>query len=72
MKILYIKWRDSRRYTYQMETTEDFSICEIHTIGFVVNENSKQYVLCQDIIEGDIRGVIVIPKENVISTKIIK
>lgn len=65
-RIVRIIWRDSRRYTYQMETSERFDVCEIETVGFLVKEDKKQYVLCQDLIDDDVRGVIVIPKENVV------
>lgn len=69
MKILKITWRDSRRYIYQMEKTEECSIVEIITIGFLVKEDKKSIVLCQDLIDEDIRGVMCIPKENIISVK---
>lgn len=66
MKICKVTWRDSRRYTYQMEATEDFSVCEIETIGFLVKETKQFVVLCQDSIDEDVRGVICIPRENII------
>ena len=69
-KITKITWRDSRRYVYQMEDNEDFSVCEITTVGFLVKEETKHFVLAQDLIDDEFRGIIVIPKENVI--KIIK
>ncbi len=68
MKLLVVLWRDSHRYTYQMGVEEDVTYCTIKTIGWLVSENKKQIVLSQDDIDGDIRGVIVIPKENIIDT----
>lgn len=49
-----------------MELDEGTSVCEIETVGFLVRKEKDSYVLAQDNIEGDIRGVIVIPRENVI------
>lgn len=66
MKLIVITWRDSHRYTYQMEADEEVTYCTIKTVGWLVSENKKQIVLAQDDIEGDIRGVIVIPRENIV------
>ncbi len=66
MKIVVVTWRDSHRYTYQMEADEEVACCTIKTVGWLVSENEKQIVLSQDDIEGDIRGVIVIPRENIV------
>jgi len=67
MKIVLVTWRDSHRYTYQMEKDEEVSVTEIKTVGWLVSDNTNQVVLAQDDIEDDIRGVIVIPRENIIS-----
>jgi len=66
MKPVKIRWSDSRRYVYQMEADEETSTCIIESVGFLVKEKSNAYVLCQDNIEGEIRGVLVIPRVNVI------
>ncbi len=72
-KIYHITWRDSRRYVYQLDQTkEDFSVCEIDTIGFFVEEDKEKIVLTQDLIDDEVRGVIVIPKENIIKKRVIK
>lgn len=46
---------------------QDFTVCEIETTGFLIQEDKTKLVLCQDLIDEDYRGVIVIPKENIIS-----
>lgn len=66
MKIQKIIWRDSHRYMYQMEVTEEVNIVTIETVGFLVKEDKKMVMLAQDDIEGEVRGVICIPKENII------
>lgn len=66
MKILKITWRDSHRYTYQMDREEPVEYAIIETVGWFVSEDKEQIVLAQDIIGEDIRGVIVIPKENIV------
>lgn len=65
MKIVRVTWRDSHRYMYQMHPTEEVSVTVIESCGYLVSQNKKQIVLCQDVIGDDIRGVIVIPRENV-------
>lgn len=72
MKIAHITWTDSHRYTYQMENDEPVHFVTIETIGWLVKQDKNQVVLAQDDIEGDIRGVIVIPRENIIKIKIVK
>ncbi len=71
MRIMKITWRDSHRYTYQMEPHEEVTVTTIESVGFLVREQKDSYVLSQDDIMGDIRGVIVIPKENIINKKFI-
>lgn len=66
MKIVQIRWRDSHRYLYQMESGAEVEVQDIDTVGFLVRTEKDAYVLAQDDIDGDIRGVIVIPKENVV------
>ena len=73
MNIYQITWRDSRRYVYQLDhTIEDFSVCQIQTIGFFVEEDKEKIVLAQDLIDDEVRGVIVIPKENIVKKRVIK
>ena len=66
MKIKTIKWRDSKMYIYQEPTDTDWSVCEITSIGFVLEEDKEKIVLAGDIVGDEVRRVIVIPKENII------
>lgn len=66
-KLVNIKWRDSRMYISQMDKDDDFTVAIICSTGFVVSEDKKQIVIAGDVLEdGDVRRVIVIPKENII------
>lgn len=69
MKIVKISWTDSNRYMYQMELDEEVTTTTIETVGWLVSEDEDQVVLAQDIIEDDIRGVIVIPKVCIVETR---
>lgn len=68
MKRIEIHWRDSRRYTYQMHDSEGFSVCIIKSCGWLVEKTKDYYVIAQDKIDDDWRGVAVIPTENVVKT----
>jgi len=66
-KLKQIEWRDSRLYITQCSKDEDFQVETIISTGYVVSENNKQIVLAGDVLaDGDVRRVIVIPKENII------
>lgn len=65
METRKIKWRDSRIYSYQ-EPLKDFTFCEIESVGYVIQEDKTKIVLARDLIDDDFRGIIVIPKENII------
>ncbi len=69
MKRVEIEWRDAKRYTYQMYADEKLDICRVKSIGYLISMDKKQVAICQDNLEGDIRGVEVIPRENVIKIK---
>lgn len=66
MTIVQITWRDSNRYFEQLEADHDFSIVMIETVGYLVEKNESKVVVAQDNVEGELRGVIVIPVENII------
>lgn len=67
MILVKIKWRDSRMYMTQCFADDEFAVCEIESVGYVVQEDKKQIVLAGDLVDGDVRRVIVIPKENIIN-----
>jgi len=64
-KVKKIKWRDSRMYMVQ-EPQQDFEVCVIESVGFVIQEDKTKIVLAGDLVDGEFRRVIVIPKENII------
>jgi len=70
--VVLIHWRDSNRYIDQCHKDDNFEVVVITTVGFLLNETDTQIVLAQDSMSGsaseDYRGIIVIPKENIIET----
>ena len=66
MKPKIVKWRDSRMYITQCERECDFDVCVITSVGFVIEEDEEKIVLAGDLVDDDIRRVIVIPKENIV------
>lgn len=62
-----VKWRDSRLYITQEAGDSEWEACTIISTGFVIEENESVLVLAGDLVDGgDVRRVIVIPKENII------
>jgi hypothetical protein len=72
-KIQLVTWRDSNRYINQLHKDYDFEVVVIKTIGFLLSETDTQIVLAQDKMSGDAdeeyRGIICIPKENIVEIK---
>jgi hypothetical protein len=66
-KVKRVRWRDSRLMIHQEPPDADFSVCIIDSVGFVLHEDKDRIVLAGDLVEDDVRRVISIPRENVIS-----
>jgi hypothetical protein len=70
MRKVEITWRDSQIYTSQISTSELFDVCVLTSVGYLVSKDKKQLVIARDIVnDTDIRGAIVIPKENVVKLR---
>jgi hypothetical protein len=70
MRKVEITWRDSQIYTSQISTSELFDLCVLTSVGYLVSKDKKQLVIARDIVnDTDIRGAIVIPKENVVKLR---
>lgn len=67
MEILEIYWRDSKMFIEQCSDKENFSVCDICSVGFVIKKTNREIVLSGDLIEDEFRRVIVIPKENIVN-----
>ena len=52
-------------YITQCGTDEDWDVCVITSVGFVLKETKKYIVLCGDLVDDEVRRAIVIPKENI-------
>lgn len=72
MKIAQITWSDSNRYQEQIEKNYFFDLVTITSVGIVVLEDEHVIVITQDIIDDDVRGVLVIAKQNIESIKYLK
>lgn len=66
-KIKRIKWRDSNMFITQEARNTDWKVAVIESVGFVIREDKDNIVLAGDLLDEDVRRVIVIPKENIIS-----
>jgi hypothetical protein len=53
-------------YITQSSLEEIEGVCEITSVGFVVDERTDCIVLAGDLVDGEYRRVLVIPKENII------
>ncbi len=53
-------------YINQLEKETDFDVCIIESVGFLLKETKDKIILAGDIVDGDVRRVIVIPKENIV------
>jgi len=66
-KLKQIKWRDSKMYITQQSKDDLFEVATICSVGYVVQEDKTKIVLAGDVLDdGEIRRIIVIPKENII------
>jgi hypothetical protein len=66
MTIKKVKWRDSRLHI-QQEPPQEWSVCIIESVGYLIQEDKDKVVLAGDLIEGEYRRVIVIPTENIVA-----
>lgn len=53
-------------YLAQEEIDSKWEVCVITSVGFVIEETKDHIVLAGDIVDEDVRRVIVIPKENIV------
>lgn len=66
-KLKQIRWRDSQMYLTQSNKEDTFEVSIICSVGYVVSEDKSKIVLAGDVLDnGDVRRVIVIPKENIV------
>ena len=66
-EVVKINWRDSNLYITQCNVDDDFEVALLTSIGELVKETDDYLVLAGDVLkDGEIRRVIVIPKENII------
>jgi len=68
MKSRIITWRDSNMFITQCDKDEEFEVAVISSVGFVIREDKTKIVLAGDLVDDEFRRVIVIPKENIISS----
>lgn len=67
-RIAYVRWRDSQVFMAQESgTVEDFMPCVIETVGIVVGDTKDYVVIAREKVDRDWRGVISIPRENIVT-----
>lgn len=69
MQIVVVEWRDSRMYLEQCPVDSEWEACVITSVGHLVEDTKERVVLAGDHLDEDVRRVIVIPRENVVSMK---
>lgn len=62
-------WRDSKIYYGQTNSEDKYECCVIKTCGFFLGYSETSILIARDLVDDDERGVIAIPKENVITVK---
>lgn len=72
MKRVFVKWRDSRLYLTQISQDDLTDVAIIESIGFLVEEKEDSYVIAGDLLDEDMRRVIVIPRENIVNFNVLK
>lgn len=71
-KPVEVIWRDSNMYLTQCNKDDGFTYETIISYGNLIQENDEQIVIAGDCMQDDVRRVIVIPNENIISLKKLK
>lgn len=74
--LIEVVWRDSAVYDGEFDSEWAFEICTFHTSGYLVKETEKEVMIVREyrIRNGEevrYRGSILIPKENIVSKRII-
>lgn len=52
-----------------MTPHEDFGVCVITSVGFLVDRNKDRLVLARDSVDGEWRGIMTIPTENIVKVR---
>jgi len=65
-QFVHVWWRDSKRHLYQMSEDDVDGVSVIHTASYLVLSAKDSITLAQDLIEGEWRGVMTIPRENIV------
>ena len=72
MKIIKITWRDSAIYNSQGDADYPYQVSVFESVGFLLKENKDSTVIARDMIRDESRGVLIIPKENILTKVFIK
>lgn len=73
-KVVSVTWRDSRMYVTQMGRAEVEGVCVIVSAGILIEKSKDRVVIARDDLQHDDewRGVLVIPRENIVKMKALK
>ena len=76
MKTIYIKWRDSMTYRNEDKISyfiKNAKVAIFETVGYLVNiTNNGDYVVAREKTVDTVRGVIIIPVENIVEKRFLK
>ena len=74
MKKIAILWRDSNQELYQRSVDDLLEVEVIKTIGWLIQEDEDSIVIARDLLNDnkDCRGMITIPKENILHKNYLK
>ena len=64
-----ILWRDSKIYYGQTNNDEEYDCEDMQTVGFWLGWRNRAAIVARDLVGDEERGVIAIPKENIILIK---
>lgn len=72
-KAVRVSWRDSRMYVTQTDGDQIEGVCTIHSVGILMEEHTDRVIISRDHLDGDQwRGVLVIPRENIVKMKVLR
>lgn len=64
-----VEWRDSNIYQGQSSIYDTYEVAIVKSIGFMIHKDKDKIALAGDVIDNDVRRIISIPYENIISIK---
>lgn len=70
-----IDWLDAKGVSTSWEHTEDsptMDLCMVSSVGYVIEEDDQKIVLCPNMGNDQVLGLMAIPKVNIQGRKVLK